>query len=159
MSNAFKIILLAITAIIVCVVAVMGVKITNEGKTMTNSGTTQIKAATGEYQNVSLAIYNNESVLGEDLVTLIEETIDKEEYLSISVQTLASASVTSYNYEATPDTTGYKITALATSTTAPPKPTTSVSAPNYINPNAQFLGTVYKDINNNIVYIAFVQQK
>lgn len=159
MSNALKIILLAISAIIVCVVAVVGIKITNEGKTMTNAGTTQIKAATGEYQDVSLSIYNNEYVLGSSLVNFISESIDNKEYVAISVKTLASAAVDNYNYTPVKKTDGYTITAIGTEASPAEKPTTAISAASYINPSAQFLGSVYKDINNNIVYVAFIQQE
>jgi hypothetical protein len=158
MSNALKIILLAISAIIVCVVAVVGIKITNEGKTMTNAGTTQIKAATGEYQDVSLSIYNNECVLGSSLTNFISESIDNEDYVAISVKTLASATADNYNYTPVKKTDGYTITAIGSESSPAAKPTTTISAVNYINPSAQFLGSVYKDVNNNIVYVAFIQQ-
>jgi hypothetical protein len=92
-----------------------------------------------------------------------KKAIEKDEYISIVVKTLANTTGVSYNYAhiVTTNTDGTQTHSIAS--TATPNPlddvVTDKSSMNYINPSAQFLGTVYKDVNNNVICIMFEQQE
>lgn len=153
-SAAFKVILFAVTALIVCVVAFVAIKTTNEGKAMVNTGTTQVKAMAEKYSDIDKASYDNANIIGSSLVDLIETVITEKEYLSIWVKTNANASTGAYyNYTLTTATAGNTI-AVGTAATSIP---TDVKSNDYINENAQFTGKVYKDVNKNIIAIEFDQ--
>lgn len=156
MSAAFKIILFAVTAIIVCVVAFIGIKTTNEGKAMVNSGTTQIKSMTEKYSDIDMASYDGTNIIGSALVELIDSVIDDKEYLSIWVKTNSNPTTGAhYNYTLTVGT-GSSGNTIATGT-ALTSTITVVTNKDYINPNAQFTGKVYRDSNKNIIGIEFEQ--
>ncbi len=153
-SQAFKVIIFAITAIIVCIVCVIAINTTNEGKAMVNAGTTQVKEMTEDYANIDLASYDNTNVIGSALIDLIETTINDSELLSIWVKTNSNATTGAYyNYTLTTASSGNTI-AIGTSLTTIP---TNVTSINYINPNAQYTGKIYKDANKNIIAIEFDQ--
>lgn len=153
-STALKIILLAVSAIVVCVAAFIGIKTTNEGKAMVNAGTTQVKAMTESYSNIDKSSYDNQNIIGSALVDLIETTIAEKETLSIWVKTNSNATNGAYyNYLLTIAPGGNTIAESSALKTI----TSDSTNNNYINPNAQFTGKVYKDANKNIIAIAFDQ--
>lgn len=151
-SQAFKIIMFAISAIIVCVVCVVAIKTTNEGKAMANAGTTQIKEMTENYSD-SWAGYDNTNLLGSALVDLIEEVIEEDEELCIRVITSSNGASDGidYNKDLKSDKSGLE------NTDGVKTIVTNISEPDYINPNAQFTGKVYKNANKNIIAIEFAQ--
>lgn len=158
LSDASKILIFAATIIVVCVLCAIGFKTANEGKSIVSSGTSQLNGMSSEYQDVNKSIYDGSTILGSELVSLIKKTIEKEEYLSIVVQTLSGDTITHYNYSHQVSSEGVH-TITDKGTPAPRKQVTDNKADaNYINPSAQFLGTVYKDENNNVICILFEQQ-
>ncbi len=154
-SQAFKIIMFAVTAIIVCVVCVVAIKTTNEGKAMVNAGTTQVKEMTETYANIDLASYDNTNLIGSALVDFIQEVISEKETVCIRVITRSNQSSSPVAY------TDYNKKLNSTTKTLEGDSTslieTDVNDPDYINPNAQFTGKVYKDANKNIIAIEFTQ--
>lgn len=157
LSDAAKILIFAGTIIIVCVMVVIGFKTANEGKSITNAGTSQFNQMSSEYQDVSKSIYDGSTILGSELESMIKKSVEKEEFISVVVETLANPSGAHYNYTHSVSTAGvHSIAATGT----PLKTVTDNKADmNYINPSAQFLGTVFKDANNNVVCILFKQQE
>ncbi|MDF2544372.1 MAG: hypothetical protein K0S47_4090 [Herbinix sp.] len=154
MSDATKLLIFAATVIIVCFICGMGFKVANEGKAAVNDGTGQFSSMTSEYQDIEKTLYDGSNVSGNEVVNFITGVQEKgaEEYLSIWVKTLANKTTgVYYNYKYTDSTT-----AMTTSTTALK---TAKGDADYINRNAQFLGKVHKDANNNIICIEFVQLK
>ncbi len=154
-SQAFKIIMFAITAIIVCVVCVVAIKTTNEGKAMVNAGTTQVKEMTETYANIDKASYDNTNLIGSALVDLINEVVEEKEPLCIRVITRSNGSGTGTDYNR-------KLATGEKALTAETDPgvtviETDINDVDYINPNAQFTGKVYKDANKNIIAIGFKQ--
>ena len=154
-SPAFKIIIFAVTAIIVGVVCMIAIKTTNEGKAMVNSGTTQIKEMAESYSNIDLSSYDNTNLIGGALVDLIEEVVEEGKSLCIRVRTKSNIAAgdtafTDYNkaFNGTNALTG------AAGVLATQK---NVTDNGYINPNAQFTGKVCKDDNKNIIAIVFTQ--
>jgi hypothetical protein len=163
LSEATKILIFAATIIVVCVLCAIGFKTTNEGKSVVSSGTSQLNSMSSEYQDVNKSIYDGSTILGSELTSMIKKAIEKDEYISIVVKTLANTTGVSYNYAhiVTTNTDGTQTHSIAS--TATPNPlddvVTDKSSMNYINPSAQFLGTVYKDVNNNVICIMFEQQE
>lgn len=148
-SDVTKIIIFAATVIVVCVLCAIGFKTANEGKSAVNAGTAQINSMASEYQDINKSIYDGTTILGSELVNLINKTVEKgdKEYLSIKVKTGAGAT-TNYNYD-------YDDSMRKVSTT----PTAIKNDNSFINKTAQFKGQVIKDANNNIICISFEQTK
>jgi len=156
-TDVTKIIIFAGTVIIVCVLCALGFKMANEGKAAVNSGTSQYNDMAADYQDVDKLIYDGATVLGSEVTNLISKTVEKKEYLAISVKTLNNTTGTYYNAHFTASTKAV-ITTSATGTPFLLAVPVSKSSANYINPTAQYIGKVYKDANNIIVCVEFIQQ-
>jgi hypothetical protein len=158
MTNAQKFLLMLASLIIVCILCVIAFKITNEGKSAINGYTNNFNNMTGQYQDIEKAIYDGSAVQGSEVVNLIKNVIKSDEELAIRVSTKASAN-RDYNYNFTAETTttpaslGTHITTSVDIQLADNKTDTW-----YINTNAPFIGKVYKDANDLIICIEFVQQ-
>jgi hypothetical protein len=155
MSDASKILIFAATIIVVCVLCAIGFKTANEGKSIVSSGTSQLNAMSSEYQDINKSIYDGSTILGSELVNMIKKTIEKEEYLSIVVKTLANSAGKHYNYLHSETDGEHSISETGTISKTVPD---DKDSDDFINPSAQFLGTVYKDPNNNVICIVFDQQ-
>jgi uncharacterized protein YceK len=156
LSEAFKLVFLAVVAILVCIGSVLAIKTANEGKAMANAGTTQIKDMSQNYADIEMASYDGENLIGSALVDLIEDVIEEDKYISIKVKTNASlAAGACYNYTLSTSSTGNTITKITPAKSVP----TASSDIDYINETAQFTGKVYKDMNKNIIAIEFTQMK
>ncbi len=152
-SDAAKILIVVATVIVVCVLCALAFKMTNEGKSAINSGTSNLNNMTSQYQDIDKAIYDGATVQGSEVVNLIKKVLNSDDYLAIRVSTKASAN-RDYNYAFT--------TATATASAKLGEKTanavsTSKADAYYINPNASFSGKVYKDANNIIICIEFMQ--
>ncbi len=155
MSTAQKILLFAVGALILAFFVVIGITTATEGQKIANSGTAQAKEVSNEYSEIDRGVYDGTDVLGSTVSDLINTAIDKKEELSIWVKTNANKTTGAfYNYTMS-TTAPYKLTSIATPTPAP----TTVTESNFINPDAQFRGKIYKDENNNIIGIEFTQHK
>lgn len=159
-SEAVKLLIFAAAVIIVCVIVVIGFKTTNEGKSISNAGTSQLNAATSEYQDIAKSIYDGSTILGSELTSMIKKSIERDDYISIVVKTLSDTAGTSYNYNHIYNSSTGTHSISNTGSPAPAKEITKDKGEaSYINPSAQFLGTVYKDVNNNVICLEFVQQE
>jgi hypothetical protein len=157
LTLVFKIVIFAVCALIVCLIAVIAIKTGNEGKAMVNAGTTQIKSITEKYSDIDNASYDNTNIIGSALDDLIKQTISDKEYLSVRVKTKSNATTgADYNY-ALSTTAGANTISNGTSATFLTAVVTDRSSINYINPNAQFTGKVYRDVNKNIIAVEFTQ--
>lgn len=151
LSIATRLLIFAGTIIIVCVFCVLIFKTTNEGKSITSAGTYQLNSMYAEYGNLEKAIYDDTTILGTELVSLIKEVIERDETISIVVRTLES-SRTDYNYVY--DNVSDSLLGAGTKVIEKSKAQGA-----YINRSAQFKGTVKKDTNNNIICLWFEQMK
>lgn len=149
-SSVFKIVFFVITAIIVCVVCGVAIGTTNTGRALVNSSTTQIKNISAKNGNIIEATYDGNTILGSEVVALIEKAIDDKELKSIVVRTLRK-SRTDYNYIY--NDTANTITAGGTTTIQ-----TSLVQGDYINRDSLFLCDVKKDTNGDIICLYFEQQ-
>lgn len=148
-SDVTKIVIFAATVIVICVLCAVGFKTANEGKSTVSTGSSQFNQMASEYSNVDKAVYDNCTILGSELVSLIKKTVDKNDYLSLVVITLES-SRTDYNYL-------YNYESDTISEGGTKNIETNKGRGSYINTTAQFHGTVKKDKNNNIICIWFEQ--
>lgn len=156
-TDVTKIIIFTATIILVCVLAALGFKMANEGKASVASGTNKYNAMASKQDDVELAAYDGSTILGSQIVDLIKKTIDRKEQLAIQVITLSNTTGVYYNYS--PSTTDpLTISEIETKQYAPntvnPKDRTNV---NYINPTSQFMGSVKRDVNGNIIILSFSQ--
>ncbi|MBH1940636.1 hypothetical protein I5677_07020 [Mobilitalea sibirica] len=149
-SDIGKILIFAASIIVVCVLVAVGFKLAKEGKSSVNAGTSQINTMSAEYSSIDITVYDNCTILGSELVNLINKIVDKQEYLSIVVRTL-DGSRTDYNYSF--DFTTSELSGEGTKTI-----TTNKALGSYINKSAEFQGSIKRDENNNIICIWFEQK-
>ncbi len=154
LTNVFKIIIFLIAALIVCVICGVAIGTTNTGRALVDSSTSQIKNMAGENGDIKEASLDGNTLLGSEVIAMIEDAIESGEQLSLVVTTLAG-SRTDYNYKY--DNVNNLI--LASSSGDGTKVLqTSSSQPNYINKDALFLCQVKKNLNDRIICLWFDQQ-
>ena len=154
MSTAQKILLFAIGALVLAFFVVIGITTATEGQKIANSGTAQAKEVSNEYSEIDRTVYDNTDILGSTLTDLINTVMEDSEELAIKVITNANSTGVLYNYDLSTSET-YQLVVQTNKN----KLATAISSPNYINPNAQFRGKIYKDANKNIIAIEFTQHK
>jgi hypothetical protein len=150
LSSVFKIILIVIIAIIVCVGSGLAISTADAGKTITNSGTTQIKNIAENNGDLTEAQYDGNTLIGSDVVHLIEESLENKDIMAIVVRTLGG-SRTDYNYI-------YNETSNSIATGGTNSIQESKAQSNYINPGSLFLCSTKKDENGTIICYWFDQQ-
>lgn len=154
MSNAFKVFLFAIVGLVVVVLSVVGITTTTEGQKMANSGTAQVKNVAKNFSSVELTVYDGRPTSGSVVVELVNQLLEDKPELSIWVKTKANGSTGAYYNKSMNTSSPYKFT---TTPTPMPSIPTSLTSNDYINPDAQFMGKIYKDENDNIICIGFTQ--
>lgn len=159
-TDVTKIIIFTATIILVCVLAALGFKMANEGKASVTSGTNKYNAMASKQDDVELTAYDGSTILGSQIVDLIKKTIDREEQLAIQVITLGNEAGVYYNYSPSEEDGLLTISKIEDEekkyapNTEDPKNRTDV---NYINPTSQFMGSVTRDVNGNIIILSFSQ--
>ena len=157
-SEAAKILIMVGTVLIVCVLCAVGFKMTNEGKSAVNASASSLNGMTGQYSEIDKSIYDGATVQGSQVVNVIKDSINAAEYLAIRVTTKAKAKDTTkyvdYNYGFNPGSAGAAHTLGTKVSTAL---TENKASNEYINESASFDGKVYKDANNLIICIEFIQ--
>ncbi len=154
LSNVFKVIIFVIAAIIVCVICGVAIGTTNTGKALVDSQTTQIKNMAGDNGNIQEASLDGNTLLGSEVISMIEDAVETGEQLSIVVTTLAG-SRTDYNYIY--DNVNNLISNVSSGDGIKNLQTSSAQ-PSYINKDALFLCDVKKSINDKIICLWFEQQ-
>lgn len=170
MSDTTKILIFAGTIIIVCVLCALGFKIANEGKASVSAGTNKYNEMASSQDDTELMAYDGNIILGNQLVDLIKKTVDAGEskYLSIQVKTLKNKEEGEfYNYKLNgpKDDGTYELAEFTKEekekeknryapNTENPKDTQD---PNYINPMAEFYGSVVRDKNGTVIGLIFEQ--
>ncbi|MHB8131367.1 MAG: hypothetical protein ACYDEX_20490 [Mobilitalea sp.] len=148
-SGLFKLVVIATIAIITCIICYIILTISNDGKDLAATGMKQLKRVGNNYSNVAASTYDGNTILGRELVRFIEDTIERGDYLSVVVRTLESSRTDyNYTYNNTIDTLSEGGTTIIEE---------SKAQGSYINRGAQFLGSVKKDANQNIICIWFEQ--
>lgn len=157
-TDITKIIIFASAVIIICGMCALGFKMMSEGKSAINNGTNQFNTMATDYNDINLSSYDRTNISGSEVTNLIAKTIEKNSALAIRVTTkagtTAAGTTTTYNREVTGTAPNFTIGDTQTTTTI----STKTTAPEYINPAAQFYGKVYKNPNGIITVIEFTQQ-
>lgn len=136
MDNSLKGLILAAGVIITCIVIGLGFYISREAKNTSNNGASQLGSLNSEYQDINKTMYDNLEISGREVREVIKDSASSN--FSVIVVTGDSTSSTYI-------TKGAVLPAVGVS--------------GYINPDAQFLGTIAKDANNVINQVTFTQQK
>lgn len=152
MSTGLKIFLFAVGAVILILFVALGVNTSSSGKSIAEIGTNQIKNAAKDKMDLLKAKYDGNAVIGSELVSLIEDTIENEEDLSIVVCTL-NKSRTDYNYTYNTETKVISKT-NATTTIADSKSDTS-----YINRTSLYACEAKLGTNGTVICLWFEQEK
>ena len=155
-SEAAKILIMVGTVLIVCVLCAVGFKMTNEGKSAVNASAGNLNDMTSQYSDIDKSIYDGATVQGSQVVNVIKDAINGGEYLAIRVTT-KKVSNRDYNYTFVPNSTGNTLGATKITGSADTQLAANKSDSHYINQSASFDGKVYKDTNNNIICIEFIQ--
>ena len=152
MNTGLKIFLFAIGAVNVVLFIALGISTGATGRSIAEMGTSQIKKVAEDRNSILKAKYAGNSVIGSELVSLIEGIIEDKEPLSIVVQTL-DGSRTDYNYV-------YDVvteTIIETNATKTIKERKSQNS--YINRNSLFICEVKTDLNGSVICLWFEQEK
>lgn len=136
--------------ILVGIVIVWGSGYFDQNKKTLDKTTSKIDKTIGSMTDFDLTVYDGKSIRGDALKDLITDLKQDKVAVSIGVDTLASTAAANYNYAYTSSDLGLEVSI------APPE---GKAAVDYINPNAVFIGKVTKNLNDEIVYILFTQQK
>ncbi len=153
MNTGLKIFLFAVGAVIIVLFIALGISTGATGKAIAEMGTSQVKEAAEDRVSLLKAKYDGNSVIGSELVTLIEKTVEDRDVLSIVVCTL-DGSRTDYNY--TYDEVNKTISVTTDTTTTI---TESKSSYSYINRNSLYICEVKTNLNDNIICLWFEQEK
>ena len=147
MSEPVKFVILAATIVVVCILCAVGFKMANSGKSAVASGTQKYNEMASNQDSTELAVYDNSTVLGNELVNVIKKAIDSNEYLAVLVRT--NTSDVSYNYAY--DEANQSINKDGGVLTVPVRPEDD----GYINPAAMFHCTAQKNADDVIICLEF----
>lgn len=154
LSTATRALIIGVAVIVVCIVCSLALYMSKQGKAAINTGTNQYNKMLEDYQDLNKAMYDGLEVSGSEVTTLISKLISLQEYTAVRVKTKASDFVC-YNYFYDEATNAINNQKDADFLTELPK---TKGADHYINPQADFLGSVKKNANGIIICIDFIQQ-
>jgi hypothetical protein len=152
MNTGLKIFIFAVGAVIIVLFIALGVSTGTTGKAIADMGTSQVKEAAEDKISLLKAKYDGNSVIGSELVELIEQSIEDKDTLSIVVRTL-DGSRTDYNYVYNADTDTISENGATKAIAA------SKSQLTYINRNSLYACKVDTDKNGNVICLWFEQGK
>lgn len=148
MDNSLKGLILAAGTIITCIVISLGFYISREARDTAASGAGQISKLNAEFNESDKVMYDGLNVSGSEVVNVINKF--KNGDIAIQVNTKK----TSVYYDNVLDDT---LSSVVGTSSASVKSAQKTSSNAYINPNAQFLGNIIRDVNNTIIGITFSQ--
>lgn len=148
MENSLKGLLLAAGTIITCIVIGLGFYIAREARDTANAGAGQISKLNAEFTESDKIMYDSLDVSGSEVVNVINKF--KNDDIAIKVETFKNTIY--YGRSLIQEDTE-----MGVSVSNKVKDAQDSTHVNYINPNAQFNGTVYRDKNNTIIGIGFKQ--
>lgn len=148
MENSLKGLILAAGVIITCIVIGLGFYIAREARDTAANGAGQISKLNAEFNESDKVMYDGLEVSGSEVVNVI----NKFKNNNISIRVATKKCLMSYIYSLNLDGS-----ALGAKSAADVKDAQKTSSITYINPNAQFMGEILRDINNTIIGIAFTQ--
>lgn len=148
MDNSLKGLILAAGTIITCIVIGLGFYIAREARDTAAGGAGQISKLNAEFNESDKVMYDALEVSGSEVVNVVNKF--KNDDIGIKVSTMKK--ITYYINNLQNDDT-----ALGDSSSASIKDAQKSSHSSFINPNAQFVGEILRDVNQTIIGIAFQQ--
>lgn len=158
-ANMVTVLLLTLIGIIITGLFVAWmVGFMKDKKQSMNTSSDKADSVIGSMADFDFDAYDGNTIGGQTLIKLINDTTEKSPELSIAVQTLVNAK------KATPVTIYYNkalttANAINSSGTVTTLNQSTKSSDNYITPTANFCGEVLKNSNNEVTGILFIQQK
>lgn len=153
MENSVKAIIIGASIAITMVIVSIGFYILRQGQDVAENASKNFSEINAEMAESKYTIYDENTISGSEVVNVVKKF--KNENIAIGVSTKASSDFTWYIYKATIGSDDI-VDSLDDTTTSI---NTMISSGNkYVNPNAQFLGKVYRDANDVIAAIKFIQQ-
>lgn len=154
-ENSLKGLILGAGVVITCLVIGLGFYLSREAQNTSNSGSSQISKMNAEFQDIDKSIYDGMKISGREVIDLIKETINRDEYISIEVKN-KKGNTAFYHYS---HSVSVGIHTIAKSGTQDIKAVQqTLSNTYYINPSGQFMGTAYRDQNDIIICLQFIQE-
>lgn len=155
MENSLKGLLLAAGTIITCIVISLGFFIAREARDTAADGAGQISKLNAEFNESDKVMYDGLTVSGSEVVNVINKF--RNSNLSIVVEN--NKGKTSYYYDLDSKLTdsGEKNWSLGAKTKTEGYGMQNSNSDSYINPNAQFVGDIIRDVNHVIIGIVFKQ--
>lgn len=154
LSTATRALIIGVAVIVVCIVCSLALYMSKQGKAAINTGTNQYNKMLEDYQDLNKAMYDGLEVSGSEVTTLINKLVSVRDYTAVRVKTKASDFVC-YNYYYNEKDNSIDNREGGDFLMALPE---AKGADHYINPQADFLGSVRKNANGIIICIDFVQQ-
>lgn len=154
MDNSLKGLILAAGVVVTCMVIGMGFFITREARNTSNGGSNQLSKYSSRILDMEKEKYDGLIISGKEVVNIIKDSIDDNEYLSIEV-TNKKGNTTFYNYSHI--ISGNKHSIVDTGTQDIKLIQKTPSNDYYINPTGKFEGAVIRDQNDTIICLQFVQ--
>lgn len=150
MENSLKGLLLAAGTIVTCIIIGLGFFIAREARDTAAGGAGEISKLNAEFEESDKVMYDGLSVSGSEVVNVINKFRNEE----ICIRVKTKKGTFQYNYtisgnEDSPSLGGASGTSV--------KDAQKTTSNNYINPNAQFQGSIIRDINNTIIGLSFQQ--
>jgi hypothetical protein len=148
MENSLKGLILAAGTIITCVVISLAFFISREAKQTATNGAQEINKINTEFAESDKVVYDNTTVSGSEVVNVIKKM--KEESMGIYVKTNKTETYYGYSFDLDSGKLGKESSAKITGAS-------DITGSAYVNPYANFMGTVIRDENDTITGIMFVQ--
>ncbi|MDD6208425.1 MAG: hypothetical protein PUB10_07910 [Clostridiales bacterium] len=148
MENSLKGLILAAGVAITCIVISLGFFIAREARDTASNGTGKIQKLNAEFNESDKVLYDGLQVSGSEVMNVVGKF--QNEQLSIKVVTKKSSQYYGYSMSGSDTMLG---TACSSSTSE----AQSVTSTKYINPNAQFVGSICRDSNDTVIGIVFTQ--
>lgn len=155
MENSLKGLLLAAGTIITCIVISLGFFIAREARDTAADGAGQISKLNAEFNESDKVMYEGLRVSGSEVVNVINKFSNHS--MAVLVETNKSRNFYHYILEESRDESGELAPMLGAKSNLDIKTAQSPENSGYINPNAQFLGDVVRDVNHVIIGIIFTQ--
>lgn len=156
MDNSLKGLILAAGAVITCIVIGLGFYLSREAQNTNSNGASQINSINSQFQEIDKKIYDGLEISGREVVEIITKTVDSDEYLSIEVINKKKEKA-NYNYIHTIIPDNEHVISEGSVEDIDIVQTSPINL-NYINPAGKFVGRVFKDKNDMVICIQFIQK-
>lgn len=154
---------IAVTILLAAILIGVVFLIARQGKSVVNEKLEVINTALSENQSDGYSLYENTTISGHEVLTLIKKAVDRGDCIAIRVITGMNQAGTNtngkdYNYTLAESTDGVKITKI-TSPNSQPEANQhgKVNDENYVNPYGIFHCEIKKDANGVTVALVLTQ--